>query len=96
MALAFIAGVVVVAAGVDRAESRRMLLGITGIGPWTADYIAMRALGDPDVLPLSDLVVRRRMAARGLDDRRAERWRPWRSYAAVHLWQSAIDERTDS
>lgn len=96
VAQGFAAGDVVVDSGVDRSESRRMLLGVKGIGPWTADYIAMRALGDPDVLPMSDLVLRRALASRGLDEQRAEEWRPWRSYAAMHLWQSATDERTDS
>ena len=61
---------------------------IRGIGPWTAEYIAMRALHWPDAFPASDLVLRR--AAGGLTTARlksvAEAWRPWRSYAAMHLW----------
>ena len=61
---------------------------IRGIGPWTAEYIAMRALHWPDAFPASDLVLRR--AAGGLTTARlkrlAEGWSPWRSYAAVHLW----------
>jgi AraC family transcriptional regulator of adaptative response / DNA-3-methyladenine glycosylase II len=66
----------------------RRLTEIRGIGPWTAEYIAMRALHWPDAFPASDLVLRR--AAGGLTtaklSRLAESWRPWRSYAAMHLW----------
>jgi 3-methyladenine DNA glycosylase/8-oxoguanine DNA glycosylase len=61
-----------------------------GIGPWTANYIAMRALGDPDAFPASDLGLLK--AARASSPRKlaglAERWRPWRSYAAMYLWES--------
>jgi AraC family transcriptional regulator of adaptative response / DNA-3-methyladenine glycosylase II len=66
----------------------RRLLDIRGIGPWTAEYIAMRALHWPDAFPASDLVLRRAagdMTSAQLT-RVAERWRPWRSYAAMHLW----------
>jgi len=75
----------------DPASTRDALLAIPGIGPWTADYIAMRALGDPDVFLPTDLGTRRALAALGVTDRPAgltERWRPWRSYAQVHLWHS--------
>ncbi len=67
---------------------------IPGFGPWTAHYVAMRALGEPDAFPASDLGLRRAFAAidangtpsaRSLEQR-AEAWRPWRSYAAMHLW----------
>jgi AraC family transcriptional regulator, regulatory protein of adaptative response / DNA-3-methyladenine glycosylase II len=76
----------------DRADVRGRLLAIPGVGPWTADYIALRALGDPDAFPAGDLGLRR--AARGLGlpadaaalEARSERWRPWRRYAAHHLW----------
>ena len=76
------------------ADFRASLLAQRGIGPWTADYLAMRALGAPDVLPVDDLVIRQSAAALGMpDDRaglaqRAERWSPWRSYAALHLWRA--------
>lgn len=64
---------------------------VPGIGPWTASYIAMRALGDRDAFPSGDLVLRR--AAGGLTARaleaRAERWRPWRAYAVILLWHGA-------
>ena len=64
---------------------------LRGIGPWTADYVAMRC-GDPDVLLETDLGVRRGFARLGDPAalvRRAERWRPWRSYAVQHLWSLA-------
>jgi AraC family transcriptional regulator of adaptative response / DNA-3-methyladenine glycosylase II len=61
---------------------------VAGIGPWTLAYVRLRALRDPDALPATDLVLRRRAAARGLDltDGRAP-WSPWRSYAAHLLWR---------
>jgi AraC family transcriptional regulator of adaptative response / DNA-3-methyladenine glycosylase II len=76
----------------DRADTRRRLLAIPGIGPWTADYIGLRALGDPDAFPAGDLGLQRGARALGLPsdarglEARAERWRPWRRYAAHHLW----------
>jgi AraC family transcriptional regulator, regulatory protein of adaptative response / DNA-3-methyladenine glycosylase II len=74
----------------DRDETRHRLLALPGIGPWTAAYVAMRALGDPDAIPLADLGLALR-ALGAPDDAssvtaRAERWRPWRAYAAIHLW----------
>ncbi len=74
-------------AGADRAEERAALLVLPGIGPWTADYIRMRALADPDVLLASDLGVRK--SAEALDvslDDGHRKWAPWRSYASHHLW----------
>ncbi len=79
----------------DGADARRALLALPGIGPWTAGYVAMRALGDPDVFLVEDLGVRhalRRLG--GPDDARAARalaaaWSPWRSYATQYLWQAA-------
>jgi AraC family transcriptional regulator of adaptative response / DNA-3-methyladenine glycosylase II len=73
--------------GADRAVARAALGEVPGIGPWTADYVVMRALGDPDILLATDLGVRR--AARSLDlDLNGGRpdWAPWRSYATHHLW----------
>ena len=79
----------------DRDEVRAALLAIPGIGPWTAAYVAMRALGDPDALPASDLVLRQVLgngagpiSARTVEEQ-ARRWSPWRAYAVVHLWASA-------
>jgi AraC family transcriptional regulator of adaptative response / DNA-3-methyladenine glycosylase II len=70
----------------DRDELRRALHDVPGIGPWTAGYIAMRGLGDPDVFLPTDLGVKVGLAALGIGPERAERWRPWRSYALHHLW----------
>ena len=76
----------------DRGEVRRRLLALPGIGPWTADLVALRALGDPDVFLPTDLGVRRSLAEQGHDPARAtdlgQRWRPWRSYALMHLWST--------
>ncbi|MBQ1071937.1 DNA-3-methyladenine glycosylase 2 family protein [Micromonospora sp. C31] len=83
------------APGGDREETVRRLLALPGIGPWTAGYVAMRALGAPDVLLATDLAVRRGAAALGLPDAPgtldpyADRWRPWRSYAVIRLWRAA-------
>jgi len=77
----------------DPAEFMERFTALAGIGPWTAEYVAMRALAWPDAFPESDLGLRK--AAGGLSPRdlraRAERWRPWRSYAAQHLWASLGD-----
>jgi AraC family transcriptional regulator of adaptative response / DNA-3-methyladenine glycosylase II len=81
VAAAHAAGVLPLDPSADREQSRAQLLALPGIGPWTADYVAMRALGDPDAFPATDLVLRRKTKA--LDP---TRWRPWRSYAAMHLW----------
>jgi 3-methyladenine DNA glycosylase/8-oxoguanine DNA glycosylase len=66
----------------DVAATRAALLALPGFGPWTVEYIALRALRDPDAWPGTDLWLRR--AAEGADP---ERWRPWRAYAAMLLWQ---------
>jgi AraC family transcriptional regulator of adaptative response / DNA-3-methyladenine glycosylase II len=71
------------------------LAAVPGIGPWTAQYVALRALGEPDALPSGDLVLRRMAGAAGrlLSVReleaRARDWQPWRGYAVMHLWQEA-------
>ncbi|SCG79085.1 AlkA N-terminal domain-containing protein [Micromonospora humi] len=81
--------------GGDREETVRHLTALPGVGPWTAGYLAMRALGDPDVMLGTDLGVRRGAAALGLPDdpktlhAHADRWRPWRSYATIRLWRAA-------
>jgi AraC family transcriptional regulator of adaptative response / DNA-3-methyladenine glycosylase II len=90
-------GEVVLAPGTDREEARRRLLALPGIGPWTANYIAMRALRDPDAFLAADLGVRHALKRLGHDDRPAaaerlaERWRPYRAYAVQHLWASLAD-----
>jgi AraC family transcriptional regulator of adaptative response / DNA-3-methyladenine glycosylase II len=80
--------------GADRAAARQALLAIPGIGPWTSSYVAMRALGDPDAFPPGDAGVRRALERLGTDGgpasaaSLAQGWRPWRSYAVMHLWRS--------
>lgn len=77
----------------DPDEMIRKLLSVRGVGPWTGEYVRMRALRDPDAFPATDLGVRRAFERLGLDPspraiiERAEAWRPWRAYAAMLLWQ---------
>ena len=70
------------------------LIRIPGIGDWTAQYIAMRALGEPDAFPAGDLGIikalqqgDKRLTPKQIRHR-AEQWRPWRAYAAMYLWHS--------
>jgi AraC family transcriptional regulator of adaptative response / DNA-3-methyladenine glycosylase II len=81
--------------GTDRDEVRRGLLALPGIGPWTADYIALRALGHPDVFLPTDVGTRTALARLDLDPDQAGQlsrsWRPWRSYAQMHVW-SMLDD----
>lgn len=76
----------------DRELATARLLEIRGIGPWTASYVAMRALGDPDAFMPTDIGVLRGLRRLGYDgspsaaSRLAESWRPWRSYAVIQLW----------
>ena len=77
----------------DAALRNRLLAAmqeLPGIGPWTAGYLAMRVLGDPDELLPDDLAVRRGATALRIPDltHHAARWAPWRSYAALHLWRA--------
>ncbi len=87
-------GRIVLDAGSDRESTAAALQALRGIGPWTAGYVAMRALGDPDVFLPTDIGVRNALVALGVDGSPksaaalAERWRPWRSYALHHLWAS--------
>ena len=82
----------------DPATVVAQLQALPGIGAWTAQYIALRALGDPDALPAADMVLRRVAGGRSGPlsvqqmQSRAESWRPWRGYAAVQLWCAAHDE----
>ena len=82
--------------GAAPGELSAALAALPGIGPWTAQYVALRALGEPDALPAGDLVLRRMAAPRGRAslstgelEERARAWRPWRGYAVVHLWRAA-------
>ena len=81
-------GDLVLDAGIDRADAVERLLAVKGIGPWTARYVAMRGLGDPDVFLDTDLGVRHAVAALGPADVSPDRWRPWRTYAMHHLWNT--------
>ncbi|MBW1600656.1 DNA-3-methyladenine glycosylase 2 family protein [Streptomyces sp. JJ66] len=81
--------------GADRADAEARLLALRGVGPWTAGYVRMRALGDPDVFLPGDAGLRHGLAALGAPTgraaarARAEPWRPWRSYAVHLLWRAA-------
>jgi AraC family transcriptional regulator of adaptative response / DNA-3-methyladenine glycosylase II len=76
------------------AEFTRRLEALPGIGPWTAGYLSMRVLGNPDVLLATDLVLQQSAAALRLPStprlltKRAASWAPWRSYAGLHLWRA--------
>jgi len=77
--------------GCDRAEARARLAELKGVGPWTVETVAMRALGDPDAFLPTDLGVATLAPLAGLPTGKdlvahAERWRPWRAYAVQHLW----------
>ena len=74
--------------GADLAR-RSALLAQPGIGPWTADYLAMRAFGDRDVLLDTDLVISRELTAAQITA--TAEWAPYRSYATMHLWYGAVE-----
>ena len=76
--------------GTDREETAARLAELPGVGPWTVAYVLLRT-GDPDAFPASDLGLRRAMERLGLEPGRAGRWRPWRAYAALHLWAALAD-----
>ncbi|HET9848263.1 MAG TPA: AlkA N-terminal domain-containing protein [Candidatus Dormibacteraeota bacterium] len=92
LARAIASGTLSLDPGADRVDVHRKLLAIPGIGEWTAGYIVMRALGDPDTFLPTDLGVKRAAARVGLDGstrgltEQASGWQPWRSYATHHLW----------
>ncbi|MDQ3454513.1 MAG: DNA-3-methyladenine glycosylase 2 family protein, partial [Actinomycetota bacterium] len=88
LAAALAEGKVVLDPTGDRDEAERALLALPGVGPWTAAYLRMRALADPDIFLGTDLGVRKALAALGITDSSGSRWRPYRSYAVVHLWAS--------
>jgi AraC family transcriptional regulator, regulatory protein of adaptative response / DNA-3-methyladenine glycosylase II len=89
---ALASGRVAIGPDADPPTARVQLLELPGIGPWTADYVALRALRDPDAFLAGDLGVRRALEALGEDGtprnaaRIAQRWRPFRAYALMHLW----------
>jgi len=89
VAKAFNTGELAIEYGCDSSEACAQLQRLPGIGPWTAQYIALRALGDPNAFPSSDLGL---MKALQLDkpaavEQASLAWQPWRAYAAIHLWQ---------
>jgi AraC family transcriptional regulator of adaptative response / DNA-3-methyladenine glycosylase II len=97
LAVALAGDQLVLDAGADRERARRQLAALPGIGPWTAEYVAMRALRDPDAFPASDLGVRRALeqlredGRPGPAERLSARWRPYRAYAVQHLWASLAE-----
>ena len=94
-------GRLVLGPGAAREECRAALLAIAGIGTWTASYIAMRALGDPDAFVSTDLGLLRALGSRGVAleprdlEARSEAWRPWRAYAVQYLWAPAAPGRKE-
>jgi AraC family transcriptional regulator, regulatory protein of adaptative response / DNA-3-methyladenine glycosylase II len=94
LARAVAGGALVLGEGADRAGTEAALRALPGVGPWTASYVALRALGDPDVFLATDLAVRRAAGRLGLPAspaalaEHARRWRPWRSYAVLRMWRA--------
>jgi AraC family transcriptional regulator of adaptative response / DNA-3-methyladenine glycosylase II len=87
LAAAVADGRLVLASGSDPDAARAALLALPGVGPWTAEFVLLRALGEPDAFPAGDLGLCRALACSARElERRAERWRPWRGYAAMLLW----------
>jgi 3-methyladenine DNA glycosylase/8-oxoguanine DNA glycosylase len=74
----------------DSSEFVGNLCELPGIGPWTAQYVAMRAIGEPDAFPSGDLGLLRALGMRSSREleERSQLWRPWRAYAAMHLWNA--------
>nr|WP_280426484.1 Ada metal-binding domain-containing protein [Nocardia carnea] len=93
VAAALASGELVLHQGRTAADLRRDLLALPGVGPWTADYVTMRLLADPDIALTTDLVVRRGAARHGIDLSDTTRWSPWRSYLSMQLWRSELRAR---
>ena len=99
LAEAVASGDVVFDGASDPATLERRLTALPGIGSWTAQYVAMRALNEPDAFPAADLGLIRSAVALGIATdakdlaRRAEAWRPWRAYAAQYLWRAETPAR---
>jgi AraC family transcriptional regulator of adaptative response / DNA-3-methyladenine glycosylase II len=87
-------GTLVLDRSADPTTTRDALLALPGIGPWTAQYIEMRALGWPDAFPAGDLGLRKALGGVSTAEceARSEPWRPWRAYAAAHLWMGLSEE----
>ena len=96
LSTAVIDGRIELRSGQDHDQAVERLLSIKGIGPWTAAYIALRGLGNHDAVPTGDLGLRQALSANGETwtahdvAERAESWRPWRGYGAVHLWNTFL------
>jgi AraC family transcriptional regulator of adaptative response / DNA-3-methyladenine glycosylase II len=90
LARACTAGSLPLDVGANPETTFQQLLALPGIGPWTAHYIAMRALRWPDAFPKEDIAVRHNLG--GVSAKQAEAmaqaWRPWRSYAVIHIWKN--------
>jgi AraC family transcriptional regulator of adaptative response / DNA-3-methyladenine glycosylase II len=97
LARAVASGALALDPGADRAETYQQLMGMPGIGEWTAGYIVMRALGDPDTFLPSDLGIKKAGTRLGLGSNpraiseHAAVWRPWRTYATHQLWATLTD-----
>jgi AraC family transcriptional regulator of adaptative response / DNA-3-methyladenine glycosylase II len=91
LAQAVVDGALQLQPGSDVEATMRALEALPGIGNWTAQYVAMRALGWPDAFPANDLVVLKALGetrpARAI--LRSDAWRPWRASAVLHLWRNA-------
>lgn len=92
LAQAVAAGELVLDPASDRGRLRQRLAAMSGIGPWTIAHIEMRGFGDPDVFLDGDLVARRGLAHLGLTTA-SDQWRPWRSYAIRHVWNTVWSTR---
>jgi AraC family transcriptional regulator of adaptative response / DNA-3-methyladenine glycosylase II len=92
LASAVLSSGAILSSGASLEQSIESLTALPGVGPWTAQYIAMRALGEPDAFPYGDLGLRKAAGENGMLSaaelsKRSEAWRPWRAYAAMMLWQ---------
>jgi AraC family transcriptional regulator of adaptative response / DNA-3-methyladenine glycosylase II len=98
LAAALASGTLSLDRGPERDDVRRRMLALPGIGPWTADYVAMRALAHPDVFLPTDVGVRTALTRLGHEPAgaiaRSQAWSPWRSYALLHLWQTLMPSLT--
>jgi AraC family transcriptional regulator of adaptative response / DNA-3-methyladenine glycosylase II len=92
IAKAVVAGELQLEAGVNPEAAMARLMELPGVGPWTAHYMAMRILRWPDAFPKEDIAVLNNLG--GVTPKQAEEmsqaWRPWRSYAVLHIWQKPL------
>lgn len=90
LSMALVSGELELSPQVDGAEQRKKLLALPGFGPWTVEYVSMRALGQPDAFPHTDYGVKKALEGLTAEEilKAAAKWRPWRSYATINLWNS--------